>query len=259
MSDQSHNRLPDFFILGGMKCGTTSLFNYLAQHPDILLPEEKELHYYDIHRYQGQTLDEYLERFPGKKEQQITGEATPFYLTHPHCPEWIHGDFPEAKFIVMMRNPVDRFWSQFNQMKRYRHYAGTPEDAIALEKSDGESHWQKALADPEYPVDDLKMCSLLRRGCYASQLDNWLKWFDRDRFLLLFTEDLLRDRGNVVNRALEFLGFNAVTDLRLDKLHHTQEYSHMTDKLRSELEDFYAPHNQRLADFMQVTLPWYIY
>ena len=64
MSDQSHNRLPDFFILGGMKCGTTSLFNYLAQHPDILLPEEKELHYYDIHRYQGQTLDEYLERFP---------------------------------------------------------------------------------------------------------------------------------------------------------------------------------------------------
>ena len=103
------------------------------------------------------------------------------------------------------------------------------------------------------------MCSLLRRGCYASQLDNWLKWFDRDRFLLLFTEDLLRDRGNVVNRALEFLGFNAVTDLRLDTLHHTQEYSHMTDKLRSELEDFYAPHNQRLADFMQVTLPWYLY
>jgi len=259
MNRKSNDKRPDFYVLGGMKCGTTSLFNYLSQRPDILLPEEKELHYYDIHRYQGQTLAEYLERFPRKQGRQITGEATPFYLTHPHCPEWIHADFPQAKFIVMMRNPVDRFWSQFNQMIRYRHYSGSAQEAIAAEKSRGQDLWQALLADPELPVDELKMCSLLRRGCYADQLENWLKWFDRDRFLLLFTEDLLRDRGNVVNQALAFLGFDKGADLRLDKLHHTQDYSHMTDSLRLELEDFYAPHNRRLADLMQISLPWYVY
>lgn len=250
------NRAPDFFILGGMKCGTTSLFNYLLQHPAILPPEEKELHYYDIHRYQGKTVSEYVQQFPEREQGQLSGEGTPFYLTHPHCPEWLQQDFPEARFIVVMRNPVERFWSHYCQFCRYRDYNGSPESLIEKELELLPALWEKQLANPEHPVDELKLYSLLLRGRYADQLANWFLYFAMERFLLLFTEDLLTQRHHVVNKALEFIGLEAQDDMQLDTLHHTQDYEPMPAGLEQWLRNYYTPHNNKLAELLNTELPW---
>lgn len=253
---RSARRGPDFFILGGMKCGTTSLFNYIGQHPRIAPPADKELHYYDIHVYQGRTLAGYIAQFPEREAGVLSGEGTPFYLTHPHGPAWLARDFPDAKFIVVMRNPVDRFWSQFNQMKRYRHYEGTPQDAIAFEAEHGAVEWQRVLDDPARPVAELKLCSLLRRGCYADQLAQWFAHLPRERFLLLYTEDLQADGANEVSRTLEFLGLDPAVRLDLDRRHHTQDYAPMPADLRATLNTYYAPHNRKLQALLGATPPW---
>ena len=252
----SRPRQPDFFILGGMKCGTTSLFNYLAQHPRILPPAAKELHYYDEHHYRGRGLDDYLGNFPVRGADTLSGEATPFYLTHPHAPAWLSRDFPAAKLIVLMRDPVARFWSQYQQMYSKGRITGSAKEVIALELEQGEQEWQKVLADPGLPVTGLKRCSLLRRGRYAEQLLRWFEHVPRDRFLLLFTEDLLADRRAVVDRTLEFLGLETAPGMDLAALHHTRKYPPVPVGLRQRLEEHYAPANRQLAELLGEEPPW---
>lgn len=250
------DRGPDFFILGGMKCGTTSLFNYLSQHPDISAPAEKELHYYDIHRYRGMSLGEYCRQFPERGENVLSGEGTPFYLTHPHCPSWVSQDFPQARFIIVMRNPVERFYSHYKQYCKYRNFNGTAQELIEKELALMDSLQAQFTENPQHPVDDLKLYSLLLRGRYAEQISHWLEYFDRDRFLFLFTEHLRTQRREVVNRALGFLGLSPIADMELETLHHTQDYAPMPESLRRFLEEYYAPCNRVLADLLDVALPW---
>jgi len=256
MKVSSTHRGPDFFILGGMKCGTTSLFNYLAQHSCIAPPREKELHYYDIHRYRGVTLSQYTGWFPERGEAVLSGEGTPFYLSHPRCPEWIHQDFPRARFIIVMRDPVERFWSHYKQYCKYRNFKGLAESLIEKELAVMDSILTSISQDPDYPVDDLKLYSLLLRGRYAEQIERWFQWFSRDRFLFLFTRDLMSQRARVVRQTLEFLELTTTEQLPIDTLHHTQEYDPMPPDLRTFLEQYYAPCDAALATLLNIRLPW---
>ena len=246
----------DFFILGGMKCGTTSLFNYLVQHPKVISPIEKELHYYDIHYYAGRTLEEYSAQFPETKKGELTGEATPFYLSHPHCPAWIKQDFPEARFIVLLRNPVERFYSNFHQYCSYLSFTGSPEELITQELGCFDKEMEIVEADLSSSIEKLKTDFLLYRGRYSEQLERWFNYFDRDQFLFLFTEQLMSERENVVGQALSFLGLDTEHPLELDTLHHTQTYEPMSDSLRTYLDNYYAPHNAKLSEQLGMRLPW---
>ena len=254
----SDKRAPDFFILGGMKCGTTSLFNYLLQHSSVLPPRKKELHYYDMDIYEGMSLDKYLRSFPDRDEGQLSGEGTPFYLTHPSCPGWIKRDFPGARFIIVMRDPVDRFWSHYHQYCKYRDYTGSPESLIEKEQDISDKIFQAISKNPEAhePVFDLKLYSLLARGRYAEQIARWLTCFEREQFLFLFTSDLRDNRKLVIHRALEFLGLEPEDNLVLDTLHHTQQYEPMPDALNAFLQNYYAPHNKALSVLIEESLPW---
>jgi hypothetical protein len=114
--------LPDFIIIGGQRCGTTSLFNYLTQHPDVFPSCPKEVHYFSIHYHKG--VNWYRSHFPlvmqksyverGHDRRFVAGEATPYYIAHPHAPQRIAETVPEAKLIVLLRNPVDRAYSHYH-------------------------------------------------------------------------------------------------------------------------------------------------
>jgi hypothetical protein len=118
---------PAFLIIGAQKAGTSSLFRYLSQHPDIRLPKRKELHFFDLQYSNG--IDWYERLFPRKKiiKRQITGEASPFYLFHPLVPERVFNHYPNIRLIVLLRNPVDRAYSHFH-MERNRN--AEPEDSF---------------------------------------------------------------------------------------------------------------------------------
>ena len=113
---------PDFYIIGFAKCGTTSLFEYLISHPNIHPPKGKEIDFFDrlysrgINWYKVGfpfTIQKFIEKVFFRKKF-LTGEATPRYIEHPHAINRIKQTTPNAKFIILLRNPIDRAFSQHN-------------------------------------------------------------------------------------------------------------------------------------------------
>lgn len=113
---------PDFLIIGVQKCGTTSLHEFICQHPCVIPPTKKEIHYFST--FYAQNIRWYKTHFPLlikknilekiKGHKVITGEASPYYIYHPLAAKRIRETIPEAKFIVIFRNPVDRAYSHYN-------------------------------------------------------------------------------------------------------------------------------------------------
>ena len=110
--------LPDFIMIGGMKCGTTSLFQYLQQHPGVSRVYVEEVHFFDLHY--GRGLNWYRAHFPvkGKGEATICGDDSPYYIFHPLVPARVREDVPGAKLIALLRNPVDRAYSHYHHELR---------------------------------------------------------------------------------------------------------------------------------------------
>ena len=105
---------PDFLILGAQRCGTSSLHHWLSQHPDIWLPDEKELHFFDLNWHAGPSW--YRGMFTD--DGRVVGEATPIYLFYPNVDDWVHEVAPDCKFIVLLRDPVDRAYSHYHHALR---------------------------------------------------------------------------------------------------------------------------------------------
>src|SRR3712207_6690007 len=104
-------RLPDFVIIGTQRGGTTSLYHYLSKHPEVLPALRKEIHFFDLNFDRG--LDWYLAHFARQDQPGLVGEASPLYMFHRDVPERVRRVLPNAKFIALLRNPVDRAYSQY--------------------------------------------------------------------------------------------------------------------------------------------------
>ena len=118
-SDQATpGRLPDFVIIGAQRCGTSSLYSYLIEHPQIAPATRKELHYFDLNYAAGDEW--YRSQFPQFPDTPfdgrltVTGEASPYYLFHPMAAERCASVVPDAKLIVMVRDPVERAYSHYH-------------------------------------------------------------------------------------------------------------------------------------------------
>src|SRR2546423_13513556 len=114
--------IPDFLIIGGQKCGTTSLYYYLIEHPNIAPAVRKQMHFFDNRFKKG--FGWYKSNFPTifskwyktflHKQKFVSGEATPYYLFHPLAASRVHQFLPDVKLIVLLRNPVNRAYSHYN-------------------------------------------------------------------------------------------------------------------------------------------------
>src|SRR5581483_11863989 len=134
--------LPDFLVIGGQKCGTTALYNYIIEHPDIYLAVRKQMHYFDNRYEKGDRW--YRSGFPTVAEKFyvknilrkrfITCEATPNYIFHPQAARRVARLLPHAKFILVLRDPVDRAYSHYNHEIRKGTEMLSFEEAIAKEK-----------------------------------------------------------------------------------------------------------------------------
>jgi hypothetical protein len=178
---KNHNKLPDFLIIGAMRSGTSWLAKLLASHPRIFLPDV-EVHFFDKHYAKG--LDWYGKHFRKaiRKDQKcLTGEKTPEYLSRPDVPERVRKDLPEAKFIAILRDPVERAISQYKNHCQYTGYEGTFEDY--LEKN------------PD----------VFERGCYARQIRRWFECFPRERFLFLVFESVTENPEEMLQTLGDFL------------------------------------------------------
>lgn len=197
MTSEPVGRLPDFLLIGGMKCGSTTLHDYLVRHPKLAEPKYKEPGFFSRPERFELGLEWYRDVFSGAKPGQLAFESSTCYSRHPHFGEVaprIHEHLPELKLVYIMRHPVDRLYSHYRHAMLERQKKGTG-PIISLET---------ALAQTEEYFDT---------GCYLRQIEQFTAHYARDRFFFL-TLDELKDEPDAVLRPLqEFLEVDVVEDL----------------------------------------------
>jgi len=185
---------PDFLIIGAEKAGTTWLHDVLRAHPDLFLPDAKELHFFNRFDSNGREIDNFARRglrwyerqFEAAEKGKLVGEATPLYLCDPAAPGRIRRTLPQARFIVLLRDPVDRAWSHYRMARAKGHVA---EDLGTL--------------------IDRRDANIVGRCHYAAQLDRWFALFPRERFLILFFEQVMAQPHAALARIAAWLGVDA--------------------------------------------------
>jgi hypothetical protein len=246
--------LPDFLIIGAQKAGTTALYEYLREHPEITGPSWKEVSFFDRHYARGAAW--YRGNFPNAlRARGLVGEASPSYIFHPLAPERVAALVPHAKLIALVRNPVDRAFSHYQHEVALGREPLSFEDALAAEDERLRGEIERMLSDATYFSHAWWNYTYVTRGRYAEQLERWYAAFPRDRLLVLFTEELAQEPGATYRRALEFLGL-AAHELRLYPRIFEREYEQMRAETRVELERSFAEPNRRLRALLGREPPW---
>ena len=259
--------LPDFLVIGTQRGGTTSLYNYLQAHPCIEPSSTKEIHFFDRRFNRGLTW--YRGHFPTGVEKYyaqslrrrafVTGEASPAYLFHPHAPGRVARALPHVKLIVLLRNPVDRAYSQYFHAVELGLEMLSFEEAIKdeVERTAGER--AKILQDEHYDSYAYMHRSYLSRGIYVEQLQTWMSLFPREQFLILKSEEFYADPADSVKQVLAFLDLPLEEpELRKQdyKQYNNTTYSRMDAGLRKRLIEYFEPYNARLYDFLGANFGW---
>lgn len=188
-------------------------------------------------------------------EAPITGECTPAYLFHPAVPQRA-GRLPEAtRFIVVLRDPVDRAYSHYHHTKRHGWEPLSFREAVAAERQRLDGELERHRDDPEHLAPSFFRHSYVSRGRYAEQLARWFDRFDRDRFLVVFSRDVFADPNAVLQQVTGFLDLPPF-EVDTPDQHNAGSYDPMPDRLRRELRSFYEPHDDALAQLLDREIPW---
>jgi hypothetical protein len=250
--------LPDFVVIGARKCGTSTLYYLLTQHPQVERAVRKELHFFDNHFDRG--VEWYQQCFPSPRwedgRKTITGEATPKYLFHPAVPERVATVIPQAKLIALLRNPVDRAYSHYHGEARHGRENRSFEEAVEAEKErllaeGGEASGHKSGADNTSPP-----FGYLAGSIYVDQLQRWSMFFGEEQLLVLKSEDFFEHTAENLERILDFLG---LPDWKPETLEARNEGTYSRDmdpETRRQLEEYFEPHNQRLYEYLGVNFGW---
>jgi hypothetical protein len=179
-----HAQLPNLIIIGGLKCGTTSIHHYLGLHPQIQMSKPKELNFFVEGLNWDLGLDWYASRFDDRFE--VRGESSPHYTNLPRCegvPERIHEHCPDARLIYMVRDPIKRILSH------WVHATGAGYETRELVPT---------LSAPD--------SSYIHRSMYWMQLQPFLELFDRSQIEIITQEELQRERDETMRKAFRFAG-----------------------------------------------------
>lgn len=254
---------PDFLIIGTQKGGTTSLYDYLCRHPQVLHAAEKELHYFD-NQYDRSRLW-YRSRFPllpRKSLRQwrtggrvVTGEATPMYLVHPHAPGRIAQQFPGVRLIVILRNPAHRAYSQYQHNVRMGWEPLSFEEAIEREDERIADAHAAMLADPLLVDTRFHAWSYKTRGRYIEQIMRYDERFPREQLLVLGSEEFFASPAEQMSKVERFLG---IADLDLGVLSQANEggYSRQLPSAVERLKAYFAPYNEQLFEYLGRRMDW---
>jgi len=259
----SMRMLPDFLIIGAQKCGTTSLYTYLMQHPSVGTAFEKEVRYFNDHYENG--VDWYKAHFPtnsyrylmSRRESAtlITGEGEPSYLPNPIVPQRVHDLIPDVKLIVMLRNPVDRAYSHYQHRFSRGRELRTFEDVVKADREKLKNGWDN-LPTGDYKSLGHLHYSYLPRGFYVDQIRSWMTVFPKEQFLIIRAEDFFIDTQAIYRDVLDFL---CLPEHRMEKSerYNVGKYAQpMSAAMKQELAEYFYSHNQRLYDYLGRDFAW---
>jgi len=253
--------LPNTIIVGAQKAGTSSLYGYLTQHPDILGSNRKEVHYFDggtdprVDNFEkGEQW--YRAHFPLKaKTSRRTRilEATPSYLFVPHGPSRIAALVPNVKMIVVLREPVERAISHYF----YELHNGREDRPIMKALTEEEGLLEPIWRTRNYKSRELLQYSYKARGRYAEQLARFFGYFARDQLLILSSKSLFKTTTEALSRTLDFLGLNSDVPIPDKSARNVGTYNSPVEKDVIEyLENYFAPYNDDLFELLGGKLDW---
>ncbi|MFT5672222.1 MAG: hypothetical protein ACI9JT_000851 [Polaribacter sp.] len=192
---------PNFFIVGAPKCGTTALFRFLENHPQVFLSDPKEVNFFSKKELEEQRLyyqdfkpkneNEYLNLFKNVDTQhKIIGEASVSYLYYPEVAGRIHSFNPDSKIVILLRDPVARALSHYLMDKRL----GLVNKELV------------EIFHSEEARDKLNFQQYFLLGNYASQVKKYLSLFGKNNVKIFFSEELKSNRNNTIQKLYRFLG-----------------------------------------------------
>jgi hypothetical protein len=239
------------------------------ERPGVVPASVKELHFFDKKFHKG--LLWYRAHFPTRTQKRlfqyahkqafVTGEASAYYIFHPHAPKRVAQTLPHVKLIVLLRNPVDRAYSQYNFEVELGRETLSFEDALKHEEERIAIEKEKILADERYVSFDHSRFSYLARGIYVDQLQAWMDFFPRGQFLLLKSEDFYIDPAATLVQVSEFLKLPKLEIREREKQYklynyNNTPYSKMDGTTRKRLVEYFEPHNSRLYEFLGINFGW---
>ncbi|MDB9525074.1 sulfotransferase domain-containing protein [Oscillatoria sp. CS-180] len=253
-------RLPDFLVIGVVKGGTTSLYKYLIQHPQIISSLKKEVHYFNHENYKSRNVGWYRTHFPLKNfiapSRILTGEASPSYFHNPEGPDRVHALLPDTKLVLLLRNPIDRAYSHYSMNRKNRRKRGLEEPPSFAEIVRREMAILREKRPPTPTVDHLNPlgCCYVSSGIYVYSLQNWLQQFDLENVLILHSQDLFDTPEKVTNQVYRFLNLPQYSGTY--DVFNAGSYAKIDLTLQEELFEFFKPYNERLFEYCGRDFGW---
>lgn len=197
-------RLPDLLVIGAQRSGTSTLYRHLGRHPDVAPSLRKEVEYFSRRYWRGERW--YRAHFAlAAGRRRTCFEATPDYLFHPLAATRAAAVVPDARLVVMLRDPVVRAWSHYHHMVDLGYEDLDFEAAVAAERARCADDLARLSDEAHDPVSLLRY-SYVGRGHYAEQLARWLAVFPRERLLVVRSEDFFGDPSTSFRRIVDFVG-----------------------------------------------------
>jgi hypothetical protein len=243
---------PNFFIVGAPKSGTTSLYEYLKQIPEFFFPSIKEPNFFSVNLNQELLLtkpirqkEKYLSLYQNARNEKFLGDASPTYLWDPDAARLISEKSPNAKIIILLRNPVSRAFSHYLFLVSF-----------GAEILDFEAAIKNSLSFK----DDYRG-RIIEGGRYEKQIKNYLKFFKRDQIHFIIFEEFITNTEDSLRDTLKFLDI----DYDLEKINFAKSFNEFSvprnelsltimqnDFLRKLVKNFvpgdYHPHLQKIFD-----------
>jgi hypothetical protein len=257
--------LPDFLVIGAQRCGTTSLYRYLARHPAVVSAVlNKGVHYFDTNA--DKSLRWYRSHFPSDPykalvarrrgvRRVVTGEASPYYIFHPLAVSRIADVLPNVKSVLVLRDPVARAHSHYTHELARGFETLSFEEAIEREEQRLQGEEERMMAEPGYYSYSHQHHSYVARGRYLEQIERWLRVFPREQLMIVDARDLFDEPDATFRSVLRFLELEESSLETYEKL-NAHSYSGMTERERGFLEARFAEPNRALSGFLGRDLRW---
>lgn len=250
--------LPYFIIIGTQKGGTTSLYGYLAQHPQVLPALKKEIRYFGENYSKG--LAWYRSHFPFSyklaRGRLLTGESSPTTLFHPLAPEWIAATVPSVKLIALLRDPVDRAFSHHKMNLRSGRDRLPFGEAIQQEARRLNGALNGVVKGDDEAIFRYTSFSYLARGDYETQLKRWYPYFPKEQILILQSEALFHNPADTFRQVLLFLDLPEIDLPAYDAFNPGRYEDEIPEESRSLLTEYFRDPNRRLYEMLGKDFGW---
>ena len=249
----SRRVLPKVICIGAQRCGTTTLAKFLRSHPDCVPAMRKECHYFDTNMCEANTLNKYRAYFPTVSEMSecsenaFTFDVTPAYLLFEKVAENLAKLIPEAKLLILMRDPTRRAISQCHHARRRTEekFQKSLEDQIDAEL-------KLEANDPNHPIT---YDNFLSRGHYLDQIKYYEARFPREQLMYVCSEHYYAEPQIWIDRIADFFEIPrwAIDPANRSKIN---PYEKPTPELLRKLDDYFAPRNEALFEHLGQHFPW---